>query len=171
MSPKDKKNLKKTASKRTSLSLKKYKESIKKLELEIGDLNNKNIRLLAEFDNYKKRNELEKTKLIKYEGMNVIKSILPIIDDLDRTLKIPQLSKDKTIFKGIKMIHEKILNTLKAMGVESYNTINEEFNIDLHEAVMTKESKLKSDTIIEEYEKGYKYYDKIVRHAKVVVSK
>ena len=167
---KNKKNIKKTATKKTSLN-KKFKDLIKELKLEVVDLKNKNIRLLAEFDNYKKRNEVEKDKLIQYEGLSIIKSILPILDDLDRTLEISLIKENKTIYDGINMILEKMKTILNDIGVSAYNSVNEEFDIDLHEAIMAKSMKKKSNIVLEEYEKGYKYHDKVIRHAKVVVGK
>ena len=162
-----KKKNKKVTSKTT---IKKHKEAVLKLESEILELNNKYIRLLAEFDNFKKRNNAEKSKLIKYEGKEVIKSILPVLDDLNRTINIPDLDKNGSIYKGINMIIEKIIYSLNDIGVKTFDSLDKEFDIELHEALMTKKSKLKSNTIIEEYEKGYKYHDKVIRHAKVIVS-
>ena len=69
------------------------------------------------------------------------------------------------------MIIEKITNNLNNLGIKSYESINEEFNIEYHEAIMTKKSKKHTNTIIEEFEKGYIYHDKVIRHAKVIVSK
>ena len=155
---------------KATITIKKHNEAVLKLDSEILELNNKYIRLLAEFDNFKKRNNAEKSKLIKYEGEEVIKSILPILDDLNRTINIPDLDKNGSIYKGINMIVEKIIYSLNDIGVKSFDAIDEEFDIELHEALMTKKSKLKSNMIIEEYEKGYKYHDKVIRHAKVVVS-
>ena len=149
---------------------KKYKKIIDTLENDLLSLKNKNVRLLAEFDNYKKRNNQERANLIKYEGMSIIKPIISILDDLDRTLKIPTLKKDKTIYKGIEMIIEKLSSDLSDLGVEPFESLKKDFNPDYHEALMVKKSKYKNNTIIEEYEKGYKYHDKIIRHAKVIVS-
>ncbi len=164
-----KKKNKKTISK-TTTNIKKYKKEVVKLKSEISELNNKYMRLLAEFDNFKKRNNEEKGRLMKYGGENVVKSILPVIDDLNRTLNLTDLDKDGSIYKGIYMILDKIISGLDNIGVKSFESLNKEFNIELHEALMTKKSKLKSNTIIEEFEKGYKYNDKVIRHAKVVVS-
>ena len=149
---------------------KKYQKIIDLLENDILLLKNKNIRLLAEFDNYKKRNEQDRANLIKYEGMAFVKPILSIIDDLDRTLKIPSLKKDKKLYEGIKMISEKLSSSLSNLGVKPFNSKKETFNPDFHEALMVKKSKGKSNIVIDEYEKGYKYHDKIIRHAKVIVS-
>ena len=165
-----KNNVKKTTVKKKTSS-KKFKDLIKKIELELKDLRSKNVRLLAEFDNYKKRNELEKDKLIQYEGLSIIKSILPILDDLNRTLKISSVKDNKTIYDGVNMILEKMKSALNNVGVCSYESVNEEFNIDLHEAIMTKPAKKKQGMILEEYEEGYKYHDKVIRHAKVIVGK
>ena len=151
-------------------SLKKYKNLIKNLEIEISDLNNKYLRLLAEFENFKNRSESEKYNLRKYEGVEVIKSILPILDDFDRTLNLPDIKRNKSIFNGMNMIASKIVSIFNDIGVESFNSLNKEFDIEFHEALMTKPSKKKSNIVIEEFEKGYKYHDKIIRHAKVIVS-
>ena len=162
-----KKNKTKT---KPSSSLKKYKNSIKKLESEISDLNNKYLRLLAEFENFKNRSETEKNNIRKYEGIEVIKSILPILDDFDRTLNLPDIKKNKSIYNGINMIASKISSIFNDIGVEPFNSLNKEFDIEFHEALMTKPSKKKSNIVVEEFEKGYKYHDKIIRHAKVIVS-
>ena len=150
--------------------LKKYKNLIKKLEVEVSELNDKYLRLLAEFENFKNRSEIEKNNLRKYEGIEVIKSILPILDDFDRTLCLPDVKKNKSIYNGINMIISKIISIFNDLGVESFNSLNKEFDIEFHEALMTKPSKIKSNIVIEEFEKGYKYHDKIIRHAKVIVS-
>ena len=151
-------------------SLKKYKNLIKKLEVEVSELNDKYLRLLAEFENFKNRSEIEKNNLRKYEGIEVIKSILPILDDFDRTLSLLDVKKNKSIYNGINMIISKIISIFNDLGVESFNSLNKEFDIEFHEALMTKPSKTKSNIVIEEFEKGYKYHDKIIRHAKVIVS-
>ena len=107
-------------------------------------LNNKYLRLLAEFENIKNRNESEKNNLRKYEGTEVIKSILPILDDFNRTLSLPELKKNKSIYSGINMIVDKIISIFNDIGVESFDSLNEEFDIEFHEALMTKTSKKKS---------------------------
>tara|TARA_B110000438_G_C15704873_1_gene602739 strand:+ start:489 stop:995 length:507 start_codon:yes stop_codon:yes gene_type:complete len=149
---------------------KKYQKLIDLLEDELLLLKNKNVRLLAEFDNYKKRNEQERVNLIRYEGIGFLKPILSVLDDLDRTLKISSLKKDKNLYKGIRMITEKLSVSLSNLGVKPFHSEKEIFNPDFHEALMVKKTKGKSNIVIEEYEKGYKYHDKIIRHAKVIVS-
>ena len=165
MKKKTKKVVKKT--KKTSKNL---KENIKELELEVKDLKNKNIRLLAEFDNYKKRNLEERRKILQYDGKDFIVSVLPVLDDLDRTLSIKELKKSDNIYSGIKMIIDKINKILDDKGVKSYKSVGEAFDTSVHEALMMKKSNKKSGLVLEEFEKGYLYHDKVIRHAKVIVS-
>ena len=160
----------KTIDKKKKVASKNLKEDIKKLKKEIEDLNNKNIRLLAEFDNFKKRNLEERRKILQYDGESLIVGVLPVLDDLDRTLSIKELKKLKNIYSGIKMIKDKINKVLDEKGIKSYVSVGEEFDTNFHEALMMKKSKKKSGLILEEFEKGYLYHDKVIRHAKVIVS-
>ena len=108
--------------------------------------------------------------MLKYDGVDFIISLLPILDDIDRTLKLKELKSNQTIFDGISMIRDKIDKILKEKGVKTYNSLNEPFDTEYHEALMMKKSKRKSGVILEEFEKGYQYHDKVIRHAKVIVS-
>ena len=156
--------------KKTKTINKKKPDNLKKYKVELADLKNKNIRLLAEFDNFKKRNLEDKRKLLKYDGVDFIISLLPILDDIDRTLSLKELKSNKTIFDGINMIRDKIDKILKEKGVKAYKSLNESFDTEFHEALMMKKSKKKSGVILEEFEKGYLYHDKVIKHAKVIVS-
>ena len=147
-----------------------FKKKISDLELELEKNKDKNIRLLAEFDNYKQRTSKLMIQNNKYEGMDFIKNILSVIDDIDRVLQIKELVKNKSIFDGINLIKNKFISILEDNGVVAYDSIGEEFNPDLHEALMTKKTGKKSNVVLEEYEVGYKYHDRVLRHSKVVVS-
>ena len=161
----------KKISKKKSISKKiKSKQNISDLKKQIKAAEDKHMRLLAEFDNYKKRKINEIEKLIKYEGFDFFKSVLPILDDIDRTLNLKDVIKNKSIFDGFSMIKSKILNLLESKEISTYNSLNESFNPDFHEAIMMKKTKKDSNVVIEEYEKGYMYKDKVLRHAKVIVS-
>ncbi len=161
------KTINKKQKKQTSKNL---KENIQKLESDIEDLKNKNIRLLAEFDNFKKRNMEERRQILQYDGKDFIVNILPVLDDLDRTLSIKELKNNKNIYSGIKMIIDKINKILDDKGVKSYKSVGEAFDTSVHEALMMKKSNKKSGLVLEEFEKGYLYHDKVIRHAKVIVS-
>ena len=124
----------------------------------------KYLRLVAEFDNYRKRTDKEKKGLIASGGEDVIKSLLGVMDDIDRALVAMSQTDD------IESVHQKLLDTLHAKGVQEIEAIGSELDTDLHEAV----AKLpveddKKGKIIDVVQKGYKLKDKVVRYAKVVV--
>jgi len=162
--PKTIKNKKKKTNSVKSLELKN-----KKLVEELEELKNKNISLLAEFDNYKRRLSKQMADSSKYEGKDAFIKILPIIDDIDRVL-MNNNSDVKSIIEGIDLIKNKFISVLDELGINSYDSIERTFNPDYHEAIMIKKTKKKSNLVIEEYEKGYTYHDKVIRHAKVIVS-
>ena len=136
---------------------------------EIKELKDKNVSLLAEFDNYKKRMYKQIADHRKYEGENILIDIIPIIDDIDRVLIADNIDS-KSIISGIDLIKNKFLSTLEELGVNSYQSVGKKFDSECHEAIMMKKSKKKSNIIIEEYQRGYTYHDKVLRHAKVIVS-
>ena len=155
--------------KNSSNKILKLEEKNKVLETEIKDLKNKNIALLAEFDNYKKRVLSQIANNKKYEGKDIFISIIPIIDDIERVLIVDDIDP-KSIISGIDLIKNKFLSVLEDLGVNSYKSVGKLFNPDYHEAIMMKKTKKKSNIIIEEYQKGYTQHDKVLRHAKVIVS-
>mgnify|MGYP001341401884 CR=1 FL=1 len=159
-------------------SVKSLREKNEKLKLEnvelIEDLekkSDKNVRLLAEFDNYKRRTQEERSRLFKYAGEDLAKAILPILDDLHRTLESDGKGKARTILEGIELIVSKLDKTLEDQGIVPFDSIGQDFDPELHEALMSEKSNKGENIILKEFEKGYKYDDKILRHAKVVVSK
>ena len=147
----------------------KLEEKNKILEAEIKELKSKNITLLAEFENYKKRVSSQIANSKKYEGKDVFINIIPIIDDIERVLIVDEIDS-KSIISGIDLIKNKFLSVLEDLGVNSYKSVGKVFNPDYHEAIMMKKTKKKTNIIIEEYQKGYTQHDKVLRHAKVVVS-
>ena len=161
----------KKTKKKQSKTVVQYKKDIALLNKNIIELEQKNIRLLAEFDNYKKRSIVEKENIFKYEGLDFVNSILPLVDDFERILNAKETKNNKPVYEGLDLLYNKLVSNLKENGVVPYVSINEKFDPELHEALMTKESKKKKNVIIEEYVKGYKYHDKVIRHAKVIVSK
>lgn len=138
----------------------------------IAELNDKYLRQVAEFDNYRKRTMKEKAELIKNGGERVMESILPVLDDFERALA--NMGKDesaKDIFTGIELIHNKFIGILKQNGLQKIETENADFNTDYHEAIAmvpapTPELKGK---VIDCVQTGYMLNDKVLRHAKVAV--
>jgi len=150
------------------------KKEIKSLKTALTEQEDRYLRLKAEFDNYRKRNEREISRVLKYEGEDVVKAFLPVMDDLDRLLDSTADKKSnnlQAVKEGINLIVEKMHKRLASIGAVPFDSINQKFNHDLHEALMTQESEEHDDqTIIEEFEKGYSFKDKVIRHAKVVVT-
>jgi len=144
---------------------------IEDLTHQLESLKDKNIKLLAEFDNYQKRTLLEKEKMRRYDGFSIIKDLLSVFDDIDRTVSFSKEENNQSLLEALNMIDSKILTILSKYSIKKIDSINKEFNPISHEALLQKESSKDKGRIIEEYEKGYIYHDKIIRHAKVVVSK
>lgn len=130
-------------------------------------------RLLAEFDNYKRRTDKEKNDLSSMAIINFSKDIITIIDDFERTLdSIPELNKKESYINGIQLIFDKLTKILLDKGIESFESQNENFDPEIHEAIsIVNDKKIEDGVIINEYLKGYKYKQKIIRHAQVVVAK
>ncbi|MGH2552410.1 MAG: nucleotide exchange factor GrpE [Chitinophagaceae bacterium] len=147
---------------------------LEKTKSALDELKDKFLRKVAEFDNYKRRNAKERLELIQTAGRDVITDLLDVLDDCDRAQKQLNSSDDPGVIKeGVMLVFNKLRNTLQARGVKAMQTINQEFNPDLHDAVTeisapTGEMKGK---IVDEVMKGYFLNDKIIRHAKVVVGK
>ena len=172
------KKLEKKKSKTTRDSVKSLRAKIEVLETKFAEQSeelelksDKNIRLLAEFDNYKRRTQEERSKLFKYAGEELAKEILPILDDLHRTLESDGKGKARSILEGIELIVAKLDKTLEDQGIVPFDSVGQDFDPELHEALLSEKSDKGDNVILKEFEKGYKYNDKILRHSKVVVSK
>ena len=147
------------------------KKEIKNLRGQINELENKNLRLLADFENLKKRKNDEINNLLKFSGENIIKDLIPFFDDLNRILSESDQLKTKDIIDGLRIIINKLYKILENHKIYKFDSINKIFDPDFHDALLTQKSKKKKNTIIEEYEKGYKYNEKVIKHSKVIVSK
>jgi molecular chaperone GrpE len=165
---------KKTKKKRSFLGQKNndHAEEIEKLKQEKGEWNDKYLRIVAEFDNYKKRTLKEKTELLKYGGEAVLQGILPVVDDFERARKsISEASDLDAVKAGIELIYNKFAEFISQQGIKEIEAQNLDLNTDFHEAITrfpapTEEMKGK---IIDVVQKGYLLHDKVMRFAKVVV--
>ena len=144
------------------------------IEDELKDLQDRHLRLRAEFDNYKKRKDREFIRLLQYEGKDVIISFLGIADDLQRMIASADGDKSKnakSLVAGMNLILEKLHRRLSALKVEPFDSEGVKFDPELHDAMMTQTSDDHEDgVVIQEFEKGYKYKDRVIRHAKVIVN-
>ena len=152
----------------------KLKDEIKTLKSDLKQQEDKYLRLKAEFDNYRRRKSEEIIDLLKYDGENVIKEFLSILDDLGRlkeALSTSKSSNDSKISVGIDLIINKINKQFKELGVIQFTEVGDIVDPELHDALMmrTEEGKVEN-TVLEVFEKGYRYKDRVIRHAKVVVN-
>ena len=135
-------------------------------------LNESHLRLIAEFDNFRKRTIREKADLIKSGGATVLTNLLPVIDDFERAMNTLQTTDDlSSAVNGVKIIYDKFINYLSQQGVKIIETAGQPFDTDLFEAIATFPAPDKSQKglVIDCVQTGYKLYDKVLRHAKVVV--
>ena len=137
-----------------------------------SDLNDKNLRLMAEFDNYRKRTLKERSDLVKTAGENILSSMLPLVDDFERALKAMETAEDIVAVKeGVDLIYGKFIAFLLQNGVKAIPTENEVFDTDLHEAITTFPAPTEDlkGKIIDCASKGYTLNEKVIRFSKVVV--
>jgi len=143
-----------------------------KLQQEVAALNDKYLRLFAEFDNFKRRTQKERIELLQTAGKDVIVSLLPILDDFDRANKAMESATDvASIREGVSLVHTKLKSVLAQKGLKEMESINQVFDTDNHEAITkvpAPAEELKGK-VIDELEKGYTLNDKVIRFAKVVV--
>ncbi len=147
-------------------------EKEKTSEEVIEELQEKYVRLSAEFDNYRKRTLKEKMDLIKLASEDILLKLLPVMDDLDRALQTMNEATDcKAMKEGVDLIHNKFKEFLSSNGIKEINALNEEFDTDLHEAVtkVTVPSKKMKGKVVDVIEKGYFLHDKVIRYSKVVI--
>ncbi len=139
-------------------------------ELEVGK--DRYLRIFAEFENYKRRTEREKIELYKTAGEDVLKSLLPVLDDFERALKEIEKSGDQDLAKGVLLINNKLQETLRGKGLEKMDVrAGDDFSADKHEAVTqipAPSAKLKGK-IVDVIENGYTLGDKIIRYPKVII--
>ena len=141
-------------------------------EVKYAALNDSHLRLIAEFDNYRKRTVREKADLIKTGGASVLTNLLPVMDDFERAMNTLQTTEDLvSAMKGVKLIYDKFINYLSQQGVKMIDTMGQPFNTDIFEAVATfpVSEEDRKGKVIDCIQAGYKLYDKVLRHAKVVV--
>jgi molecular chaperone GrpE len=153
-------------------------ETVKKLKMELAQsrqeietYKDKLLRTAAELDNFRKRTGKEIGQIIQSANSRLMVDMLPVLDDLERSLKISDAEDAATFRSGIELIHQKMVNTLKKNGVEPMESVGQDFDVEKHDALLQMKSKdVPSGKIIEEHEKGYFLNDNVLRHAKVIVS-
>ena len=183
MSPKEDKKKKKIREKenapvkkgaKPAAKINKDKIVIEKLTKQLTDVDDKQLRLKAEFENFRKRKEKEIIDLIRYEGKDVIKAMISVVDDLGRLYAAVENidDLDQSLKEGMALIQSKVEKIFLELDVASFGEVGDLLDSELHDALMVRQEEEKNDNeIIEVFEKGYKYRDRVIRHAKVVVNK
>lgn len=147
---------------------------IQALQKQVEELKDKYVRLVADFDNFRKRSARERIELIQTASKDLITSLLPVLDDSERAEKQMQITQDiEAIKEGERLVFNKLRTTLQSQGLKAMETLGVDFNPEFHEAITeipTNDPKLQGK-VIDEVEKGYYLNDKIIRFAKVVVGK
>lgn len=147
---------------------------IEELKKQVEELKDKYLRLVAEFDNFKKRTLKEKVELLHTAAEDTMLALLPVLDDFDRAKKNAEDENSTEQFsEGVHLVYQKLYNALKQKGLEPMDSTGQPFDPELHEAVteIPAPSEELKGKVVDTIEKGYKLKDKIIRHAKVVVGK
>lgn len=145
-----------------------------KLKQELAEVKDKYVRLVAEFDNFRRRNARERMDLIQTAGKDIVQALLVVLDDTDRATRQMEASTELEATKeGVTLVFNKLKNTLQSKGLKKMESIGHPFDADLHEAITevpapTEDMKGK---VLDEIEPGYYLNDKLIRHAKVIVGK
>lgn len=138
----------------------------------IEELTDRVTRQMAEFDNFRKRTEKEKAAMYEIGAKSVIEKLLPIVDNFERGfLTVAEEDKEDSFVKGMEMVYKQILTTFETIGVKPIEAVGQEFNPDLHHAVMhVDDENVGENIIVEEFQKGYTYHDAVVRYSMVKVA-
>ena len=143
-----------------------------KKDEKIEELTDKVIRQMAEFDNFRKRTEKEKSQMYEIGAKDIIEKILPVIDNFERGLGVvPEDKKNDSFVQGMEMIYKQLMTTLEGAGVKAIEAVGQEFNPDFHNAVMhVEDDEVGENIVVEEFQKGYMYRESVVRYSMVKVA-
>jgi molecular chaperone GrpE len=148
------------------------KEEIERIKKERDETSDRLLRVQAEFDNYKKRTQREKIAERTYKSQDLVNELLPALDNFERALAVEVTEESKGILEGISMVYNQIKDALQSENVEVIQTVGNEFDPNLHHAVMqVEDAEHESNIIIEELQKGYILKDRVIRPAMVKVNK
>ena len=138
----------------------------------IEELSDKLLRQMAEFDNFRKRTEKEKSAMYEIGAKDIVEKLLPVVDNFERGFQaVAEEDKEDAFVTGMEMVYKQLMTMLETVGVKPIEAVGQEFNPDLHNAVMHVEDETVGDNIIvEEFQKGYTYRDSVVRYSMVKVA-
>ena len=148
------------------------KEKKDKKDEKIEELTDRVTRQMAEFDNFRKRSEKEKSQMYEIGAKDIIEKILPVVDNFERGLgSVPEEEKNAPFVEGMEKIYKQLMTTLESVGVKPIEAVGQEFNPDFHNAVMhVEDESVGENIVVEELQKGYTYKGFVVRHSMVKVA-
>lgn len=151
---------------------KEEKEKKDKKDEQIEELKDRVTRQMAEFENFRKRTEKEKSQMFEVGVKTMVEKILPVVDNFERGLaQVPEDKKDDSFVEGMNMIYKQMMTAFDEIGVKPIEAVGKEFDPNLHNAVMhVDDDTLPENSIVEEFQKGYIYHDQVVRHSMVKVA-
>jgi molecular chaperone GrpE len=147
-------------------------QKIAELQAKLDETENKMLRAQADFDNFKRRSRLDQEAAQKYRAQSLVSEIIPALDNFERALQIEaDNDQTKSLLQGMNMVYNQLVQALKNEGVEAINSVGEQFDPHLHQAVMQIEDEnYESNSVVEELQKGYKLKDRVIRPAMVKVN-
>lgn len=153
-------------------SVEELTKKVEELEQEKSQILERNLRLQAEYDNFKRRTQKERVAERKYKSQDLVTELLPALDNFERALDVEVTEETKGIVEGISMVHKQITEALQSEDIEVIETVGKEFDPNLHHAVMqVEESDYESNVVVEELQKGYILNERVIRPAMVKVNK
>lgn len=147
-------------------------EKIAQLEAKLAETENRLLRLHADFDNYRRRVRLDMEAAEKYRAQSLVADLLPILDNFERALQVQvEDEKAKSLLQGMEMVYRSLIEALKKEGVEAIESVGKPFDPHVHQAVMqVDDQNYEPNTVVEEFQKGYKLKDRVIRPAMVKVN-
>jgi molecular chaperone GrpE len=161
-----------TEEKNELTSMEKLEAQLEEKTRESAEYFDKWLRIRAEFENYKKRMQKERGDLLKFGNESLLKALLPVLDNLNRAIEHgKKANESSSILEGVEMVQKEFLNILERFGVRPVEAVGEMFDPEKHEAISHEEHEVDSNRIITSVQDGYFYHDRLLRPARVVVSK
>ncbi|WP_203361698.1 nucleotide exchange factor GrpE [Bacillus sp. REN10] len=147
-------------------------DKINELEQKLEEAENSYLRLRADFDNFRRRTQIEREAADKYRAQNLISDLLPLLDNFERALKVEATNEQtESVLQGMEMVYKGLLAALENEGVEVIEAVGNEFDPHIHQAVMTdNDENYGSNIVVEEFQKGYKLKDRVIRPSMVKVN-
>lgn len=149
-----------------------YKKKVDELQAKLTETEGRTLRLQADFENYKRRVQMDKQAAEKYRAQSLVSDILPALDNFERAMQVEATDEQtKSLLQGMEMVHRQLLEALTKEGVEVIEAVGKQFDPNEHQAIMqVEDSEFESNAVVEEFQKGYKLKDRVIRPSMVKVN-